>query len=95
MLETNGNIRGATPADPSALALDALAWILTDGKRAERMLDLTGLTPDRLREAITSRSLQSAILRFLESYEPDLVACAEALDVRPEALVSARRELDA
>jgi hypothetical protein len=95
MIETNGNIRGTVHADPSALALEALAWVLSDSKRAERMLDLTGLTPDRLREAITSHSLQSAILRFLESYEPDLVACAEALDVRPEALVAARRELDA
>jgi hypothetical protein len=95
MLETNDKNKSGVHSDPAAVALEALAWTLSDGKRAERMLDLTGLTPDRLRDAITSRALQSAILRFLESYEPDLMACADALGVRPEALVSARRELEA
>jgi hypothetical protein len=88
MLETNGK-------DSTALALHALGWILADDKRAERMLSLTGLTPARLREAVSEPALQAAILRFLESYEPDLVACAEDLAVRPEALVAARRELEA
>ncbi len=95
MLETNNNHNHAIQSDPSALALTALGWILGDEKRASRMLDLTGLTPDGLRGAISSLSAQAAILRFLESYEPDLIACAEALAVRPEALVSARRELEA
>ncbi len=88
MLETNDK-------DASALALHALGWILADDKRAERMLSLTGITPDGLREAIGSPVLQAAVLRFLEGYEPDLVACAETLSVRPEALVAARRELEA
>ena len=95
MLETNGNNQGGGHGDPSALALNALAWILADSNRAERMLSLTGITPDGLREAIGSPALQAAILRHLEGYEPDLLACAEALMVRPDTLVSARRELDA
>jgi hypothetical protein len=33
-------------------------------------------------------------LRFLEAHEPDLVAVAEALGVKPELLVQARRELE-
>ena len=36
----------------------------------------------------------AAILAFLEAHEADLVACAEALDERPEALVAARRALE-
>lgn len=59
------------------------------------MLDLTGLTPDRLRDAISQRATQSAILAFLEAHEPDLVAAAEHIGVTPEALVRARQELDA
>ena len=31
------------------LALEALGWALADEKRAERLLSLTGLTPERLR----------------------------------------------
>jgi hypothetical protein len=88
MLETNSN-------DASALALHALGWILTDERRAERMLSLTGLTPDGLRDAVREPGLQAAILRFLENHEPDLVACAGELGLRPEALVAARRELEA
>ncbi len=95
MLETNGNHKRSDQGDSSALALNALAWILADSNRAERMLSLTGITPDGLREAIGSPALQAAILRYLENYEPDLLACADALSVRPAALVAARQELEA
>lgn len=80
--------------DASTLALLALGWALQDEKRAERLLSLTGLTPDILRGAVSDRQTQAAILRFLENYEPDLIACSVAIDASPEALVAARRELD-
>ena len=95
MHETNGNQHKGVNADPAALALGALAWILSDERRAERMLSLTGLTPDGLRAAIGSSSLQSSVLGYLEGYEPDLLACAEALAVDPATLVVARQALDA
>jgi hypothetical protein len=38
--------------------------------------------------------LQAAILGFLESHEPDLIACAVAIDASPAELVAARRALD-
>ena len=34
-------------SDAEALALGALGWILTDERRADRLLSLTGLTPER------------------------------------------------
>ncbi len=76
------------------MALQALVWALSDEKRSERLLSLTGLTPDGLRSGIAERGLQAAVLSFLESHEPDLVACAVAIDISPEALVAARRELE-
>jgi hypothetical protein len=82
------------PHDPEALALSALGWVLSDGERAQRLLALTGLTPDDLRERLGSPSVLAAILGFLEAHEPDLVACAEALEVRPADLVDARRRLE-
>jgi len=80
--------------DPEALALSALGWVLADDARAQRLLALTGLTPDDLRERLGVASVQAAILGFLEAHEPDLLACAEALEVAPASLVAARRELE-
>jgi hypothetical protein len=36
----------------------------------------------------------AAVLGFLEAYEPDLIACAEALGMPPQALVDAREALE-
>ena len=75
------------------LALEALGWALTDEKRAERLLSLTGITPDRLRHGLEDRMVQAAVLDFLANHEPDLIAAADALDTKPETLVAAAREL--
>ena len=79
----------------SALALGALGWVLADDKRAQRFLDLTGLTPDLLREAIGELSTHRAVLDFLAQHEPDLLGAADALEVAPEKLVAAQRSLHA
>ena len=76
------------------LALEALGWALTDEKRAERLLSLTGLTPERLRHGLGDRSVQAAVLEFLANHEPDLIAAADALNTTPETLVSAARTLN-
>src|SRR3546814_7078098 len=65
-----------------ALALQALGWILADEPRAERLLGTTGLTPERLRASLGQRTTLGAVLGFLTAHEPDLVACAAALDIR-------------
>ncbi len=77
-----------------ALALSVLAWILADESRAQRLLGMTGLTPDRLRAGLGDASLLAAAIRFLEAWEPDLIACASDLGVAPSDLVGARRELE-
>jgi adenine/guanine phosphoribosyltransferase-like PRPP-binding protein len=76
------------------LALQALVWTLGDSGRAQRLLDLTGLDPAELRARAGEPSLLAATLGFLEAYEPDLIACAEALDIPPAALVAARQTLE-
>jgi hypothetical protein len=86
--------RNETNADPAALALAALGWTLQDEARASRLLALTGLTPDDLRERLSETALLAEVLRFLEAHEPDLIACAEALAVGPATLVQAREVLE-
>ena len=81
--------------DEEAIGLRALGWALADDARAQRFLALTGLTPDTLRDAIGERATLAAALRFLEQHEPDLIACAEALEIAPSTLPDARRRLEA
>ncbi|MDB5697369.1 MAG: hypothetical protein JWN69_173 [Alphaproteobacteria bacterium] len=78
----------------ATLALSALGWTLSDEARADRLLALTGLTPDDLRSRLADPALLAALLRFLEGHESDLLACADALGVAPTALVEARRSLE-
>ncbi|WP_084584100.1 DUF3572 domain-containing protein [Sphingomonas azotifigens] len=80
--------------NPETVALQALAWILSEPGRASRLLDLTGLDPATLRARAGEPALLAAVLGFLESYEPDLIACADALDLSPAALVDARHQLE-
>ena len=80
--------------DAETLALAALGWALGEPARAQRLLALTGLDADDLRNRVGDPILLAAVLRFLEAHEPDLVAAAEALGVTPLELVEARRRLE-
>jgi hypothetical protein len=90
-------IRETIPGDDPAemWALRALAWIVADDGRAERFVALTGIAPDDLRARAGDPAVLDAALGFLEGHEPDLFACAKALDVAPIELVAARARLGA
>ena len=76
------------------LALAALAATLSDERRAQRFIDLTGIGTDELRQRAADPSLLAALLRFLEAHEPDLLAVSEEVGAKPEDLVEARRQLE-
>lgn len=80
--------------DAAALALGALGWVLGDDDRAQRLLALTGLTPAVLRGGLGEPAVLGAVLEFLAAHEPDLVAAADALGVRPADLMAARERLE-
>jgi hypothetical protein len=84
----------AATNDPTAIALRALAATLGEQRLAERFLSLSGIEPPELRQRASDPDVLVALLRFLEAHEPDLVAIAEELGVKPVALVAARRELE-
>ncbi len=83
-----------TNEDNLALGLQALAWTLRDDTRAERLIALTGLTVADLRARLGDPAVLDAVLGFLEAHEPDLIACAQALGVKPQRLIVARHELN-
>ena len=88
-------MRARSTNDAEALALSALAATLTDERRAQRFLDLSGIDTEDLRRRAAEPVLLAALLRFLEAHEPDLVQVAEIIGAKPEELVAAREELEA
>ena len=78
--------------DVTTAAISALVWVLADAARAQRFLDLTGLSPDDLRLRLTDPGLHDAVRLFLEAHQPDLIACAQAIGVEPKYLLPAPRE---
>lgn len=88
-------LKQQSPAqDPQVLALAALGWVLSDEDRAMRLLALTGLTPDALRAGLGNPAVLGAVIDFLGAHEPDLVAAAQALGVRPQELAAAGENLE-
>ena len=87
-------MRPSSTNDAEALALSALAATLTDERRAQRFLDLSGIDTEELRRRAAEPALLAALLRFLEAHEPDLIDVAEAVGVKPQDLVAAREELE-
>ena len=81
--------------DAPTLALQALVWTLAEPDRAERLLAITGMDADDLRARVGDPAVLGATLQFLLANENDLLTCADALGVRPEAIARAGRELEA
>ena len=83
-----------TDNDPLTLALDALAATLSDERRAQRFLDLTGIGTGELRSRANEPGLLAALIAFLEAHEPDLLSVSEEIGVRADELVAARRQIE-
>jgi hypothetical protein len=81
--------------DAHTTALRALVWTLGDTARADRLLAVTGLDAAQLRARLTDPAVLAATLAFLLAHEADLVACAEGLDLPPQAIARAASELEA
>jgi hypothetical protein len=88
-------MRAYSTNDAETLALSALAATLTDERRAQRFLDLSGIDTEDLRRRAAESALLAALLRFLEAHEPDLIDVAGAIGATPADLVAAREELEA
>jgi hypothetical protein len=83
-----------TPTDPYSLALTALAATLSDERRAQRFLDLTGIETAELRDRAADPALLVALIAFLEAHEPDLLSVCDQIGVKAEALIAASRQIE-
>lgn len=75
------------------VALQALAWVVADERLGSRLLALTGMDAGELRRRAGERATLASVIAFLEDHEPDLLACAAALDIAPADVVKAGRML--
>lgn len=83
----------SSPTDPAVLALQALAHVAGDEEMGPRFLALTGMDGTALRANADQPATLMALLEYLMANEPDLVATADAIGVKPEQLAQAARRL--
>ena len=83
----------SSSTDPAVLALQALAHVAGDEAMGPRFLALTGMDAAELRANAGLPATLTALLDYLMANEHDLLATADAIGVKPEALALAARKL--
>lgn len=80
--------------DPAeALALDVLLWIVGDEDRLFPFLAATGTDLESVRAGAKDPAFLAGVLDHVAGDEPVLLACARALEVKPERIVAAWQRL--
>ena len=75
--------------DPFVLGLQLLAHVVADDDLGARFLALTGLDADDLRARAAEPGVLAALIDFITAHERDLVTAADALGVKPQAIIAA------
>ena len=75
------------------LAIAVLSWLAQDEDRLLPFLQASGLAPGDLREAARHSGFLGAVLDHVMGDEPSLIACAEALEIKPERIAAAWQAL--
>lgn len=75
------------------LALDVLLWITGEEDRLLPFLAATGLDLDTLRASVREPAFLVGVLDHVMGDENVLLACAQALDVKPERIAAAWHRL--
>ncbi|GLS43002.1 DUF3572 domain-containing protein [Methylobacterium brachythecii] len=76
-----------------SLSLDVLVWLAGDEERLFPFLQLSGLNPETVRESARDPAFLGAVLDHVMGDETLLLACADALDVKPEKIATAWRRM--
>lgn len=75
------------------LAIQALGFLAQDPERLDRFLSLAGIGPDMIRQAASDPAFLSGVLDHVAADEPLLLAVAEHIGVKPEAVMRAHAAL--
>ncbi len=75
------------------IAVSALGFLSADDERLRRFLDVTGLRPDRMRDAAAEPGFLAAVLDYLVGDDELIVGLARELEVKPEEVALAQQVL--
>ncbi|MDG4648608.1 DUF3572 domain-containing protein [Roseibacterium sp. SDUM158017] len=74
-------------------ALKVLGWLAGQEDLAPVFLSSTGVTPQDVRDRAGDPDFLASVLDFVLMDDAWVIACAEALDMRPDDLAAVRRML--
>lgn len=83
----------ARSADAEEVAVGALTYLAGDEDRLGRFLDVTGLTPETLRQAAAGSGFLASVLDYVAADERLVIGLAESLGIAPERIVEAQTAL--
>jgi hypothetical protein len=82
--------RKVSVKEAETLALAALAFLASENERLARFLSMSGLQAHSVRAAAAAPGFLGAVLDYVASDEPLLIALADHLATRPETVMAAR-----
>jgi len=89
----NGENANMTPESAQTIALQALAWIASEEKFLQALLDRTGASGDDLRASAADPDFLGAVIDFLLENEEILTDFCEFSNLKPELPIQARHAL--
>ena len=75
------------------IALEAFTALSNHGGRLARFMNISGLTPETIRDAAGEPTFLAGILDYVASDESLLLELAREMDVKPERIMEARSAL--
>jgi hypothetical protein len=82
-------LKRVTREEAESIALAAFSYITSNEEVLGRFLAVSGLRPDTIRSAAASPGFFAAILDYVASDEPLLIALAKELNTKPERIMEA------
>lgn len=83
------SLKRITREEAENVALSAFSYITSNEETLSRFFAVSGLRPDTIRSAASSPGFFAAILDYVASDEPLLIALAKELDTKPERIMEA------
>jgi chromosome segregation ATPase len=82
--------RKVSVKEAETIALGALAFLASENERLARFLSMSGLQAHNVRAAARAPGFLAAVLDYVASDEPLLIALADHLKTKPEMVMAAR-----
>ncbi|MBM6594198.1 DUF3572 domain-containing protein [Microvirga pudoricolor] len=82
-----------TPDQAQTVALQVFTALSSHGGRLARFMNISGLTPETIRDAAQEPGFLAGILDYVASDEALLLELSKEMDTKPEQIMEARATL--